>query len=241
MKFTICLNNGNNIELEFNSYNAFDICEKITRTIKSSDIQKITTIKASQTYVVKNKKSGMFDENRSTHDISIKELKDILDTYSPFINIKVLITNITNYTFDIEFEGNLFDIIGIIKSLDIPSVFQRLDYHLNIDISLYDLLIRDIDSRISLNDSLIIRFISERNGNLGYSKVFDILRNDIPRTGLKEYIGIIFQKIYNQKVEEARVMEINGDKLSLKSILNSKIKELDDEIGNLLKVGDNNE
>jgi hypothetical protein len=257
MKFILTYEDDSVNEIYIKSLDISNVCRIILEQSKNhSTIKDIT---AKETYVIP---SNTYDNNRNRvnhhspfrnehmdeeddNDVSnrFNNLKDTIETLQPFIDVKVMITKKDNHFFDISFSGNILDILGIISLFNISSLFETSTHALNTDISLTDYLLRGNEFRYHITQSLILRFAAKESGNLNLQTTYDILRNEINKQDLKKYISIVFHKIYSMNIEDAKIIEDTSDKLSMKSILNSKIKELDTDIGRILlgDPGDGNE
>jgi len=217
------------------TYDPYEVCDYILSS-KEMRRKQITKVKIKEVYV----KNPPYDANDDDghprpKEPSLEDLQSLVRKYQQYIDTKIEVKDVNQFIFNIEMEGNIFDIIGLIKGLKLHDEFCRYRTYLNNDINIINLLLRGTDVRnVDTKRSLILRFLSERHCNLNQQQIFDILRHDIAKKDLTDYVTIVFYKVHGIKIDEAKEIEEKTDKLSIKSILNSKIKELDDEIARRL-------
>jgi hypothetical protein len=241
MDITLVFSDNTEETFNIHTYDPYEICDYILKS-KTLKHKQIKSVKMSETYI-KNQDSDDSSDDKHFGDGSkhgpkeptLEDLQNLIHKYTPFINVKIKLNDINPYVFNIELQGNIFDILGITKGLRLQDEFCRYRTYLNNDINIVNFLLRGADGRnIDTGRSLILRFLSERHCNLNTQQIYDILRHDIVKKDLTDYVSIIFYKVHGIKIDEAKEIEEKTDKLSIKSILNSKIKELDDEIARRL-------
>jgi len=162
--------------------------------------------------------------DRNTFD----EYKEFVESIDSVGSTKARIENTSDYMFDLVIEGKLMDIIVYNEYLDVRRKFNLVDTLMENDIILMDSLLRGIVlNHFSTNSSLILRFLSDKNGGMGYEEVLNILKKEIPKNSLKEFLPGIFMELYKCNPEAAKTKPLEVDKMSLKSIRDETVKELD--------------
>jgi hypothetical protein len=154
-----------------------------------------------------------------------EELVEMIDSVG---SAKTRIENKCDYMFDLVIEGKLMDVIVYDEFLDPRHRFNLVDILMENDIILMDSLLRGVTlNHFSSNSSLILRFLSDKNGGMEYEEVLNILKKEIPKNSLKGFLPDIFVELYKCKPESAKTKPLEVDKMSLKSIKDETVKELD--------------
>jgi hypothetical protein len=238
MDITLILSDDTELQIECFTYDPYEICDEILGS-KELKRKQIKHVKLTEKYVKNVDYEDNGDEDRprprGAHGPSTEELQDLINKYKPFVNTKISIKDITPYTFTIEVEGNIFESLGTLRLFRLTDDFIRYRNYLNTDIAIVNFLLKGTEGRnIDISRSLILRFLSERHCNLNPNNIYEILRHDIAKKDLSDYVSIVFYKVHGFKIDDAKELEEKLDKLSMKAILGSKIKELDDEIARRL-------
>jgi hypothetical protein len=115
------------------------------------------------------------------------------------------------------------------------------DFAMVADSSLIRRALRGRDPRYDYSDSVILRFLSEQNGNISYSNVYRILRVDLNSTSkrreeLKSLLEKLFSNIYGDSLDKKiKAKELKRERhLNLSGIDLDKLNKLDAELQNLL-------
>ena len=199
-------------EIDIFSYAVGDILDIIEKDVELKYIRKVELILT----LVPN-------------DLSkLEELKRMVARIQKGSSVFVEFGHLKDYMFSIKFEGMIVDVISMISLLCIYNDFERVDTYIKTDCDMIKNLLKESNERFDMNFSLVLRYISERNGNENINTVFEMLKHDFKKKELKEILSIVFKKIYGVSKEEAKYQTSN-DKLDLGSIDDKKLKEMEDE------------
>ncbi len=200
-------------DIDIFTYNVIDIINSLENDFEIKHIDKVKLI---VTLVSKG-------------DKSIRKLEREMDKITSCSSAKMDIKKTSKFFFDFILEGKLGDVFGAIFALDISHLFTRLDTYMRNDIKLIKILAYNGNLRFDHNLSLIIRFLSEKNSNMNYNSVYDILRRDIKKTELRKFLPDLFKEIYGFPMEKA-VFTSTQDKLNLNSLDDNIIAEIDSDL-----------
>jgi hypothetical protein len=162
----------------------------------------------------------------SFNDLSrVEELKSNIETYNIVSNSKCSIKEINDYIFSIVIVGKLTDSISILQSLNLMN-FKSVDTLMKNDINFIKNLMNKRHDRYDYNYSLIIKYLSDNNCNLPYSRIYDMLTNYNNKAFINKVLLPLFKELYNCEINEARIKD-STDKLSLQSINENTLKEIE--------------
>ena len=210
MKYTLHMKDKSTHNLHTTQYQ-FDT---ILTELKGIDLNNIERVSFRETYIYSGKKLDILRERASM--------------LSQCTSVGITIENVADYTFDLIMEGKLADVVSVCYSLQLSREFFRLETYMATDINLSDHLLRSNRFTGDFNTSLIIRFLSERN-KMNYDDVFSYLTSSMPKANLRDFIPLVFKRLYGLKVEDVKV-DRDGDKMSLKSINSDNLKKIDEEL-----------
>ena len=194
----------------------------INKDLINIDLNKMNRVTIKERYVYSNNK--------------INELRNTIEEISNCTTTSILIENVTKYTFDIIIEGKLLDVFSMFHNLGLITQYTKLRIYLENDIQLLDTLLNKTKMKGDLSKSLIIRFLSEKNGNVNYNYVFDVLRGDIGKGDLSKFLPLIFKEIYGKEHFNIKFNNMDIDKLTLKNIDDVNLKKIDSELRTKLNL-----
>ena len=197
----------------YNGRNAIDYY------LKDIDLDKIERVIAKENFIY-------------TKDELDRLRKNIVDI-SNCTETSISIEDVTEFSYKLVIEGKLLDVFSMFYNLGMHTVSKVSVYIAN-DYNLLDTLINKVKMKGDYNKSLIIRFLSEKNGNSSHEYIYRILHDEISKVDIKKMLPNMFTKIYGIKYTDYKP-DISVDKLSLNNINNDNLKSIDAELKEILQ------
>ena len=188
----------------------FDIIDEIEDDF---DLNSITNCKYIEKYVL--------------NDNNIKDLTERTNTTNNLTSAKVKMKEIRANITEINIEGKLGDVFGLLKVLGLSSYLPYQTYLMN-DIYMINALLRQTNDRYDFNRSLVVRAISSFNGNMNYNTTYDTLRG-LKISDLKKILPLAFRLAHGIEFKDAKLDDY-GDKLSLSHINEDEFNKIESDI-----------
>ena len=204
-------------QLDIYTYDVGNVINLLENDIELCDIHKV---ELTITYIYNTKNN-------------INKLKNDIERFDSCVSANIKLGTVNKYTFDIIFNGKLGDVFGALRVLGLNEKFTRIDAYIKNDINLIKELLGGRQHRVDTNRSLIIKLLSECNGNLGYNTVFDILRRDFGKVELRKVLPEFFKESYGFAIENAKYQG-SHNKLDLNVISDKVISDIDEEMRSAL-------
>jgi len=213
MKIKVYLINDSHIkEITTNKHNAISI---LNDELSEIDASKIDKIEVRERYVYSN--------------TELDNLRKKIVDYGECSSASISIENATSHSFDIIIEGKILDVFSLIYYLRINHEFSKLSSYLENDYYILDTLLNGVKSKGDVNMSLVLKFLSSHNGNDPPSIVYEILKNDLNKKALKQFLPNMFKNIYGISHSEFKLEE-DIDKLTLRNLDIKKFNDLGEEL-----------
>jgi len=171
------------------------------------------------------------------NNIKIRELESNIESVKYTTSASMKILDIKSMYAIFSIKGKLSDVFGVTESLGIPTKFTLLSSYMSNDVEIIKFLIGNDDrrgNRVDIMHSLIIRYLSEKNSNMDYNTVWDILRKDIKKTELRNLLPTLFTEIYGHTIDKS-IYTSSNNKLNLNSIDDEVIKDIDINLREIIR------
>lgn len=172
----------------------------------------------------------------SNDDTIPHNLNDIVRLLNDISTTIVSITKDSMYKFKVLVSGKPGEVIGIFNILDINHIYYRLSTAMSTDLIMIDNVISDTHNSFDYNHSLVIKYLSDRNGNVSYRIVYETLLSHGHTDEISALLVSIFKKMYGMDIKDAK-LPVNGDKMSLNNIDNKSLDILKSKVMNRI-IGD---
>jgi hypothetical protein len=214
------------IKLYKDKYYNNDILKTLSDDYKDEELLDVT---------VQNRFVG-YDDKR------FKEIKRYIDRIKSLTKCDVSIKKLNSYFFDIKISGTLIDANSIY--VNILQIFNPHSLHtsMQIDSNLEESVRIHRGFNYNYSSSLILKFLSERNGNEDIGNVFDIMRRNNEDNKFGSLIIDLFNTLYNVSIDEFRKLDAkmssngksSGGKMTLEAIDIKELKCVSDEVNHLI-------
>jgi hypothetical protein len=158
---------------------------------------------------------------------NLESFNYILDLVSTSDSCTLEITNNNQYTFTLIISGKIIDAFSLYNQIDMSDDIVCLDKCLMADLDIYERVSVGRGNPNSYNNSIMFRILSEKNGNISYSNLYNILASSVGIIdGILLMLEGIYKSIYNVQPDRNVIANNEIDKLSLSSINPSVMDEL---------------
>ena len=166
--------------------------------------------------------SEIYISNQDEIPNDLSERARFLNTMS---NTMVSIDKNSMYQFRISISGKPADTLAIFDMFGVNHVYHRLYTTMSADLNMIGNVTSESHKSFDYNYSLIIRYLSDRNGNVNNRFVYDTLLTYGGSEEVSTLLNTIFKNIYGTSINDAKLPS-NGDKMSLNNIDDEKVEEL---------------
>ena len=156
-----------------------------------------------------------------------------IEEFTECSTTKIKVHTITNLFFSVTISGHLGNVMGACKYLRLTNRFITHTNSINEDIRVINSILGRNSNMNDFNKSSILVFLSKCNGNISYSRVFDVINKSIKIEYKRKLLSTTFKYIYNLSIDDAK-HKMNNDKLNLNSIDNKMISDIGKELNRRL-------
>ena len=183
-----------------------------------------------------NIERATLSETFVTRNNDISDVKRYMNLYKTNSSLTILLEE-GKKQFTINVSGKLADCVSYFITTNLYNVYDTLLSCKTIDYNLVKYFKDGTRFRENTNKSLILEYLSSKNGNTDYNVIWEYLKYEVDKPKVLEFVLITYQFVYDEKFEDSMIPSGNAtNKLSLENLKMDGVDKLESYVSQRLGV-----